>query len=773
MKLVIKNTIEKLAHTSISARSVKSQFLAVSQFAEENKKRSFTMKSPLNFLARPLWVGLLCLLNLTAFSQPSDVPEKDQYNPKDQYFRPLSPAEAIKTIEVPAGYHLECVASEPMVQEPASFVFDEDGAIYVCEWLTYMQDEYGKNQLDEICRVVKLVDTDGDGIMDVRTVFIDKTRLPRTILPLKDRVLVIFTEETSIYAYFDDDRDGVSDRREVAYQGQPIGGNIEHQLSGLIWNLDNYIYNSDKRFKYVGGKLMPESYSKGRITQWGLARDDDGRVYCSWAGGGNPAHSFQFPGGYPILNLSKEDEHAPGYDTPHAICRVEDQSSGNYDFKNNRILTVFSATCGQTVLRSDLTPQWYGNVATPEPVGRLIRMSTIKNENGKRVAHNTFPQGEFIRDTDPFFRPVWSESGPDGCFYFSDMYRGIIQEKAWFPHEGDHIWVKRYERVKEWGMLKVFRHGRIYRLVPNGIKPAPATKLKNLPSNELVKHLSSGNGWIRDTAQKLIVYNQDMSVVDELTRLASTAPSINTRLVALWSLEGLGRLDEKTLSRALKDGEERVRLAGIHLAEKFLAEGNKSVEAQVLAMAVGASPDTAMQLTLSLKPALDPSYDEARRRIASKHPEHPLIGLFLKEEETRMNQSRLSASARSGLKLYETLCIICHGNDGLGVKQEGKFLAPQLTNNRWFTKRRVDVISRILLKGETGPIGKETYGEGLMLPLETAYNDEQLADLINYVGLTWNKWNTPVKAAEVQKIRAEIAGREKPYTNEELESIRN
>ena len=83
------------------------------------------------------------------------------------------------------------------------------------------------------------------------------------------------------------------------------------------------------------------------------------------------------------------------------------------------------------------------------------------------------------------------------------------------------------------------------------------------------------------------------------------------------------------------------------------------------------------------------------------------------------------------------------------------------------------MIARILLKGETGPIGKETYGEGLMLPLETAYNDEELADLINYVGLTWNKWNTPVKAAEVQKIRAEIADREKPYTNEELESIRN
>ena len=716
-------------------------------------------------------VSLFCLLSDAAFSQASRLPHDQQYKVKDQYFKPLPPAEAIKTIEVPKGYHLECVASEPMVQEPVSFAFDEDGAIYVCEWLTYMQDERGQGQLDKICRVVKLVDTDGDGRMDVRTVFIDKICLPRSILPLKDRVLVLLSEETSIYAYFDRDGDGVSDGREVAFQGRRQGGNIEHQLSGLIWNLDNYIYNSDMRLKYAGGKLTAESHSKGRITQWGIARDDDGRIYCSWAGGGNPAHSFQFPGGYPILPLSKGDEHAPGYDIPLAICRVEDQSSGNYDFKNDRILTIFSATCGQTVLRSDLTPQCYGCVATPEPVGRLIRMSTIKNENGKRVAHNTFPDGEFIRGTDAFFRPVWAESGPDGCFYFSDMYRGIIQEKTWFPHQGDHIWVKRYKRVKEWGMLKVFRHGRIYRLVPDDRKPPPVPKMKNLSSRELVKYLSSGNGWIRDTAQKLIVYNQDSSVVDELKQLASSSPSINTRLVALWTLEGLGKLDVEIVSGALKDREERVRLSGIHLAERFMADGNKSIEKQVLAMEDTASPDTAMQLILSLDPAIDPSYEEKRRAVAARNPKHPLIARFLRQDEERVKRSALSASAKSGLKIYETLCIVCHGKDGKGVVEAGKFLAPPLRNDRWFTKRRVDAIARIVLKGETGPIGDKVYGEGIMLPLEAAYDDRQLADLINYIGLTWNGWKAPIKASTIGKVRNEIKDRKLPYTNEELEAL--
>ena len=140
----------------------------------------------------------------------------------------LSPEESMKTIEVPEGFHLELVASEPMVEEPASFVFDGNGAMYVCKWRTYMQDEHASGAKDRVSRVVKLVDTDGDGKMDRRTVFIDNVLLPRTVLPLHDRVLVNFTDENSVWSYFDDDEDGVADRREIAYEGD---ANRKHRAS--------------------------------------------------------------------------------------------------------------------------------------------------------------------------------------------------------------------------------------------------------------------------------------------------------------------------------------------------------------------------------------------------------------------------------------------------------------------------------------------------------------------------------------------------------------
>ena len=53
------------------------------------------------------------------------------WNP-DTKFPPLSPAEAIKTIEIPKGCRMECIASEPMVEEPASFTFDGNGALCRC-----------------------------------------------------------------------------------------------------------------------------------------------------------------------------------------------------------------------------------------------------------------------------------------------------------------------------------------------------------------------------------------------------------------------------------------------------------------------------------------------------------------------------------------------------------------------------------------------------------------------------------------------------------------
>ena len=691
--------------------------------------------------------------------------KEEGWNP-DTTFPPLSPAEAIKTIEIPKGYRLECIASEPMVEEPASFAFDGNGALYVCEWRTYMQDEFATKELAPVSRVVKLVDTDGDGIMDKRTVFIDNVVLPRTVLPLHDRVLVNFTGSNSVWAYFDDNKDGVADRRELAYEGGENGSNIEHQNSGMVWNLDNTVCTNDYRFSYADGKLSVGKHSIGRISQWGLARDDDGRLVCTWAGGANPAHSFQLPAGYPIL---KVNEHAEGYEIPYSSCKVWDQSSGGYKTDEQRVLKDFSACCGQTVLRSPLMPEFYGRVVTCEPVGRFMRMSTIAWKDGLGVADNAFPKSEFIRSTDAYFRPVWSETAPDGSLVFSDLYRGIIQEKAWFPTEPNDEpaeWVARYHRVKKWGMLKVFRHGRIYRMVPEGKQPGPQPHMLDETPAQLVPHLAHASGWWRDTAQMLLVSRADKSAIPALTAMATDSHAdANARIHAMWTLQGLDSLPKETVIAATQHDSPRVRRAAVQLAEPLLVKRDADIAKTLAAMLGDADAQVRTQLFLAYRAA----GQSAPAELTAKPG--PIIVALLEKEKADSLLGALSESGKQGRQIYETLCTTCHGPDGKGVAQGDKFLAPPLAKSEWFKRGgNVGILGRILLKGQTGPIDGVNYGEGSMIPLEQTYTDEQLASVLNFIGQRWHNWTQPIAAEAIARVRQETADRKTPWTHEELKA---
>lgn len=716
---------------------------------------------------------LLSILAATTFHLIADETPKQGWNP-DTTFPPLSPADAIKTIEVPKGYHLQCVVSEPMVEEPVSFAFDPNGALYVCEWRTYMQDEFGTDEMEPVSRVVKLVDTDGDGIMDKRTVFIDNALLPRTVLPMGDRVIVSFTGDSSYWSYFDDNQDGVSDRKELIFKTGPDSSNIEHQRTGILWNLDNVIATNDSRFRLrEDGTLEGVPYPEGRVSQWGLARDDDGRLFCTSAGGANPAHSFQLPAGYPILRLK---EHGPDYGRPHSICKVWDESTGGYNFAEQHILNNFSSCCGQTILRSHLLPEFYGRMITCEPVGRLIRMTRFEWKDGLGTAHNAYPKSEFIRSTDAYFRPVWTENGPDGCLYIADMYRGIIQEKEWFPTEIDPsindwrkgtlpAWVERYQRVKKWGMTKVVRHGRIYRLVPDGKKPGPQPRMLDETPAQLAAHLAHPNGWWRDTAQMLLVTKRDTGIVPDLIVIARDHKDTNARIHALWTLDGLKSLPKEVLLANLKHTHPRIRRAAVQISESLLAKNDPDITAALAALSADSDPQVLAQVYLAHRSIKAP-IPEA---IAAQASAQPLIAALLDKDKASAALTPLSATAKQGQQIYQTLCTACHGPDGQGVKQGDKLLAPAIAKSGWFKNNGdIPTLARILLHGQIGPIDGITYGEGLMLPLAQAYTDDQLASVLNYIGERWHQWKTPALPSAIQTVRKDNATRKTPWTAEEL-----
>jgi mono/diheme cytochrome c family protein len=83
----------------------------------------------------------------------------------------------------------------------------------------------------------------------------------------------------------------------------------------------------------------------------------------------------------------------------------------------------------------------------------------------------------------------------------------------------------------------------------------------------------------------------------------------------------------------------------------------------------------------------------------------------------------------------------------------------------------VPVLSRILLKGLTGPIDGVTYGAGLMPPLEKTHTDEQLAAVLTYAGERWHGWSRPLEAQAITSVRQAIESRPGPWTVEELSGV--
>ena len=72
---------------------------------------------------------------------------------------------------------------------PVAIDIDADGRLWVVEMRGYMPDAEARGEREPVGRVVVLEDTDDDGRMDKRTVFLDGLVLPRSIKVLDHGVL--------------------------------------------------------------------------------------------------------------------------------------------------------------------------------------------------------------------------------------------------------------------------------------------------------------------------------------------------------------------------------------------------------------------------------------------------------------------------------------------------------------------------------------------------------------------------------------------------------
>ncbi|MFO1438096.1 MAG: PVC-type heme-binding CxxCH protein [Verrucomicrobiaceae bacterium] len=512
-------------------------------------------------MTRPL-IALLCLSlapQALAVHSKNAGPEKVELKFKLPPPAPLSPEEAMKSFAVEKGFRIELVASEPMIESPVAMSFDDQGRLYVCEMRGYMHDLNGAGEKEATGRVSLLEDTDGDGRMDKATAFLDKVVMPRAVMAVNGGALIAVPP--NLFFCKDTDGDGVADVKEVvATDFGTLGGQPEHMANSPVWAMDNSIWFAgySSRLKLRGGTWMKD-VGLGR-GQWGLCQDDHGRLYFNYNSDMLradllPTEAFARN---PLLRnatsintkLAADQTLYPAHPTP-GVNRGYDAKTLSADGKLQRP----TATCGALIYRGDAFPSAYrGNAFVPEPGANLVKRFTMSETDGLVKATNTAKGSEFLTSTDERFRPVNACNGPDGALYLVDMYRGIIQHQSFLTH---YLIANIQARKLE----QPFNMGRIWRIVPEGSTAKPVKVSKD------AKLLTHANGWVRDTAQRLIVESADASAVPALKELLQNESPI-AREHALWTLDGLAAITPDLVKTALTDPSEHVRAAAARVAPR-------------------------------------------------------------------------------------------------------------------------------------------------------------------------------------------------------------
>jgi putative membrane-bound dehydrogenase-like protein len=539
--------------------------------------------------------------------------------------------DALATMQVADGFTIEMIASEPLITSPVDMEIDEYGRMYVVEMHGYPLDKSGSGN------IVMLSDTNGDGIMDKRTLFKEGLILPTGILRWKKGFLV--TDSPDIYYLEDSDGDGKADIMDTVLTGFALT-NPQHNLNNPVYGLDNWVYAAHEgivksrdygeEFGDEGTEIyypakpdlvrLPQNASgksvRFRPDQYQLeelaSRCQFGHTFNRWGhwfGSNNSNQGYQeviaqhylvrnprLPPMDPVQNMS---DHL---DAPEVF-----PTTTNPDRQIFTDMGTMTSGSGLTAYLADDFPEPYHNATfIAEPVSNLVHVDILTDSGVSYKASRLFPNKEFFSSTDAWSRPVNMYVGPDGALYILDYYRRVIESPEWMSEEA----------INAGNLYDGIDKGRIFRITPVNGKKADWMKGLNLgdaPGDQLVKELANPNGWWRINAQRLLVDRADKNRVPALEEMASGSSAMG-RLHALWTLEGMNALQTPLIKNALKDSVAGIRENAIKLAELHLND-DPSLGNALVALQQDKDIKVRFQLLLTLGSVHSAEASEVRNRL--------------------------------------------------------------------------------------------------------------------------------------------------------------
>ena len=562
----------------------------------------------------------------------------------------LSGIEAAKAMTLPKGFKITLAAAEPDIIRPISFTIDARGRLWVVEGHTYPVPAPEGQGIDKI---LIFEDTDGDGTLDKRKVFMENLNLVSGIevgmggVWLGAAPYLLF-----IPADFENDKPtglpqklldgwGVQDTHEV--------------LNNLRWGPDGWLYGAhgvfthsnvgkpgasdSERTKINAGiwRYHPtrnefEVFAEGTSNPWGIDFNDMGHPFITVCVIPHMFHIIQGaryyrqagkhfnPYTYDDIKTIGDHVHYLGDRGPHAGNFRSASAGGGHAHAGAMIY-----------LGGDTWPKEYRNTIFMNNInGAKLNNDRLTRSGSGYVASH---EKDFLTMNDSWSQWLNMKYDASGSVFAIDWYD---KNQCHSPNPDVHNKTM----------------GRIFKITHENDKWVKVNLTKATDLELVNYHLNANEFYVRQARTILQERGSNPKVHEALKTILANNPDVSRKLRALWTLHVTQGLTEKDLNNLLSNADENIRSWAIQLLTEDKAVSTSTLE--IFAKLAKNEPSAMVRLHLTsgmlrLAPSQRWEVMEALVQKSADANDHnlPLMYWYAAESLAEIDAKRALAMAES------------------------------------------------------------------------------------------------------------------------------
>lgn len=459
----------------------------------------------------------------------------------------------LQGMKVPDGFVLEQVVDSGLISYPMFASFDNQGRLFLCEsnGETLSTEEHLANPPYHI-RLLE--DLDGDGKFEKSTIFADSLTYPKGAVFFQGSLYV--ASAPYLIKLTDTDGDGVADQREILLSGWVLNHNAA-AFGGPFLGPDGWLYMTDARRGFdITTKEGVEL--KGKSTRIWRCRPD-GTGLESFCGGGfdNAVELIFMPGGEAIGTMTYFTEPMNGfrdalmhweyggvYPKPQQVIE-DDKLKLTGDLMP--VMTLFPRIAPSGLMRYEA--ESWGDTFK----GNLF---SAQFNTGRIMRHIITPDGAtFKTEDEPFMTATHPDIHPTDVLEDADGSLLVVNTGGWFI-AGCPLSVVAKKDVK----------AGIYRIRKTGVKQVDdpwgkKLEITKMTASELVHYVQDARWAVRSQAIEQLVLMGEPAI-EEIKNGLLTADKDETRAAAVFLLSRIHTPVAMDIVReALNDKSLMVRTA--------------------------------------------------------------------------------------------------------------------------------------------------------------------------------------------------------------------